>query len=135
VGTLLGVFSLRALGDLATLNLSSAFRQGFAFSELAGTARIANGVLTTDDFAMAGNVANVWISGSANLRTETQDLEVRIAPSLGGAIGAGLTIVNPLLGAGAFVANRLFRPRLDLVTLDYRVTGSFQAPVVRSGRR
>jgi uncharacterized protein YhdP len=76
----------------------------------------------------------VAISGTANLHAETQDLLVRVSPSVGGAIGAGLTAVNPLRGAGARVANRLFQPRMDIVTLDYRITGTFTDPVVQSGR-
>jgi uncharacterized protein YhdP len=59
---------------------------------------------------------------------------VRVAPALGNAISTGLTIVNPVLGAGAFLANRLFRGDIpNVVTFDYRITGTFSAPVVESG--
>jgi uncharacterized protein (TIGR02099 family) len=134
-GTLLSVFSLRALGDIATLDFRNVFRDGFAFSRLAATGRIVHGVLTTQDFAMDGPAASVALSGTVDLTAETQDLTVRVAPALSGAVGAGLALVNPLLGAGALVASRLFRPdRLgSLVFFDYRVTGSWQQPTVARG--
>lgn len=133
-GTLLSVLSLRALGDIATFNFRSAFSDGFQFTDVQGSATVADGVLSTRDFSMQGPAATVGISGTADLRHQTQDLRVRVQPALGNAVSAGLTIVNPVLGAGAFLANRLLRTdALNVVSIEHRITGTFSAPQVESG--
>jgi uncharacterized protein YhdP len=75
----------------------------------------------------------VAIAGKADLAKETQDLTVRVVPVLGDsvAIAAGVALLNPLIGAGALIAQRLFKDPLgQMFSYEYQVTGSWEDPKV-----
>jgi uncharacterized protein (TIGR02099 family) len=133
VGKLLGVLSLQALPRRITLDFQDIFSEGFAFDSITGSAKITAGVAATDDLAMAGPAASVLISGRVDLEGETQDLTVRVVPTIGDslAVAAGVMLLNPLVGAGALLAQRLLRDPLgQMLAYEYRVTGSWAEPRV-----
>ena len=133
VGKLLGVLSLQSLPRRITLDFRDIFSDGFAFDSITGSAKIARGVAATDDMAMAGPAASVAITGRADLARETQDLTVRVVPSIGDsiAVAAGVALLNPILGAGALLAQRLLRDPLgQMLAYEYSVTGSWAEPKV-----
>ncbi len=132
---LLGVLSLQSLGHRLTGDFRDLFSEGFAFDSLTGTAAIANGTLTTDDFIMKGLNAVVRVRGSADLRAETQDLTVVVIPEInaGTASLAYAALINPAVGLGAFIANYLLRkPLSEAFTNAYRVTGPWSHPKVQT---
>ncbi|HTO50102.1 MAG TPA: YhdP family protein [Burkholderiales bacterium] len=133
VGRLLGVLSLQSLPRRMSLDFHDVFSEGFAFDSIAGSAKITQGVATTDNLAMVGPAASVAIAGRADLAKETQDLTVRVVPVLGDsvAIAAGVALLNPLVGAGALIAQRLFKDPLgQMFAYEYQVTGSWEDPKV-----
>ena len=133
VGRLLGVLSLQSLPRRMSLDFRDVFSDGFAFDSLSGSAKIARGVASTDNLAMTGPAANVAITGRADLAKETQDLTVRIVPVLGDsvAVAAGVALLNPIVGAGALIAQRLFKDPLgQMFAYEYQVTGSWVDPKV-----
>ncbi|HLB13418.1 MAG TPA: YhdP family protein [Burkholderiales bacterium] len=133
VGRLLGVLSLQSLPRRVTLDFRDIFSDGFAFDSIAGSAKLASGVAVTDDMAMAGPAASVAITGRADLAKETQDLTVRVVPTIGDsiAVAAGVVLLNPIIGAGALLAQRLLRDPLgQMLAYEYRVTGSWAEPKV-----
>jgi uncharacterized protein YhdP len=82
---------------------------------------------------MTGPSAGVTITGTANLASETQDLRVRVVPSIGdsAAVAAGLALVNPVIGLGALVAQRVLKdPIGQMLAFEYQVTGSWDDPKV-----
>lgn len=133
VGRLLGVLSLQSLPRRVTLDFRDIFSDGFAFDSITGSAKIASGVAVTDDMAMAGPAASVAITGRADLAKETQDLTVRVVPTIGDsiAVAAGVVLLNPIIGAGALLAQRLLRDPLgQMLAYEYRVSGSWTEPKV-----
>jgi len=133
VGRLLGVLSLQSLPRRMSLDFGDVFSEGFAFDSINGSAKIAQGVASTDNLAMVGPAASVAIAGKADLAKETQNLTVRVVPVLGDsvAIAAGVALLNPLIGAGALIAQRLFRDPLgQMFAYEYQVTGSWEDPRV-----
>jgi uncharacterized protein YhdP len=75
----------------------------------------------------------VAITGRADLARETQDLTVRVVPTVGDsvAVAAGVALLNPIIGAGALLAQRLFKDPLgQMLAYEYRVTGSWAEPKV-----
>ena len=133
VGNLLGVLSLQSLPRRITLDFRDVFSEGFTFDSINGSAKIAQGVATTDNLAMNGPAANVAIVGTADLANETQDLKVRVVPVLGDsiAVAAGVALLNPLVGAGALIAQRLFKDPLgQMFSYEYQITGSWVDPKV-----
>jgi uncharacterized protein (TIGR02099 family) len=133
VGRLLGVLSLQSLPRRITLDFRDVFSDGFAFDQIEASGTITQGVLTLGDFRMGGPSAAVQLSGSLDLAQETQNLRARIIPELreGIAAAAGLALVNPLVGLGTLIAQRLFNdPVGRLFSYDYDITGSWRDPRV-----
>jgi uncharacterized protein YhdP len=98
----------------------------------------------TDDFRLVGPAAAVSIGGDVDLARETQQLKVRVRPSLSSGVSAGaaaLFIANPLLGAavgaGTLLAQKMLNNPFDqLFSYEYAVAGSWDDPVVtRVGAR
>ena len=144
VGRLLGVLSLQALPRRISLDFRDVFSEGFAFDSVDGTVRIQRGVMHTDQFKLAGPAAAVDIAGDVDLGRETQQLRVRVQPSLSSTVAGGaaaLFIANPLVGAavgaGALLAQKILNnPIEQLFSYEYGVSGGWDDPVVQrlSGR-
>jgi uncharacterized protein YhdP len=107
------------------------FSKGFQFDEISATARVQRGVMTIGEFRMRGSAADVRMSGEVDLGRETQDLKVRVVPSLGDSASAAVAIVNPIAGVAAAIAQRVLRDPLGRIfAYDYAVTGSWADPKV-----
>lgn len=144
VGRLLGVLSLQALPRRISLDFRDVFSEGFAFDSVAGDVRMTSGVMHSDGLRFAGPAAAVDIAGDVDLAHETQQLNVRVHPSLSTGVSAGaaaLFIANPLLGAaigaGTLLAQRMLNNPFDqLFSYQYVVSGNWDDPVVtRAGVR
>jgi TIGR02099 family protein len=144
VGRLLGVLSLQALPRRISLDFRDVFSEGFAFDSVNGEVRVDSGVMHTDALRLAGPSAAVNIAGDVDLAQETQQLSVRVQPSLSSGVSAGaaaLFIANPLLGAavgaGTLLAQKMLNNPFDqLFSYRYAVSGSWDDPVVtRVGAR
>ena len=139
VGRLLGVLSLQALPRRITLDFRDVFSEGFAFDSAQGTVRIQSGVMHTDAFKLAGPAAAVDIAGDVDLAHETQQLRVRVQPSLSSTFSAGaaaLFIANPLIGAavgaGTLLAQKMLNnPIEQLFSYEYGVSGGWDDPTVQ----
>ncbi|HEY6774068.1 MAG TPA: YhdP family protein [Oxalicibacterium sp.] len=130
---LLGVLSLQSLPRRLTLDFRDVFSEGFAFDGINGNAQIANGVAHTDNLKMRGVSATVLITGSADIDKETQDLSVVVVPEInaGAASVAYALAVNPVIGAGTFLAQLFLRaPLAKAFTFEYAITGPWSDPNV-----
>jgi uncharacterized protein (TIGR02099 family) len=133
IGRLLGVVSLQSLPRRITLDFNDIFSEGFAFDTIAGTATIAQGVARTQDLTMTGPAATVVLTGHADLARETQDLTVRVVPSVGDSVAAAaaVALLNPIVGVGALLAQRILKDPLgQMLAFEYRVTGPWEEPKV-----
>jgi len=133
IGKLLGVLSLQSLPRRVTLDFRDVFSEGFAFDSIRGTAVIRAGVMRTEDLAMEGPAATVSMKGEADLARETQDLTVRVVPVVGDSVAAaaGVALLNPIIGAGALLAQRILKdPIGQMFAFEYRITGGWDDPRV-----
>jgi uncharacterized protein YhdP len=137
-GKLLGVLSLQSLPRRISLDFQDVFSEGFAFDEITGDVRVANGVMSTDNLRLVGPAAKIDISGDADLAKETQRLTVRVQPSLSGGVSAGAALLffaNPLVGAavgaGSLLAQSVLKDPIEqFFSYKYLVTGGWADPVV-----
>lgn len=130
---LLGVLSLQSIPRRLTLDFRDVFSEGFAFDGINGNAQIANGVAHTDNLKMRGVSATVLITGAADIDKETQDLRVVVIPEInaGAASVAYALAVNPVIGAGTFLAQLFLRaPLAKAFTFEYAITGPWGEPNV-----
>jgi uncharacterized protein (TIGR02099 family) len=136
-GKLIGLFSLQNLPRRLTLDFKDTFDKGFAFNYVKANASIEKGVLTTDDFFMAGSIADVKAIGTVSLVDETQALTFTVKPDFNaGSLSLLYMIINPPLGLATLAAQYLFKePISRAFTLQYAITGSWAQPDVKQIKR
>lgn len=128
---LLGVLSLQSLPKRIALDFTDVITPGFEFERIEGVAVIERGQMKTRDFAMTGNAARILLSGEVDLQRETQQLRVRILPTVGDNVSLLSFAASPAVGVGVLLTNKLLRDPLDkLAAFDYNVSGSWADPKV-----
>ncbi len=131
VGRLLGVLSLQMLPRRLALDFRDVFSEGFAFDSIAGEASIARGIVSSRELQIRGPAARILLSGQADLVKETQNLRVRVQPSLGDTVSSGALLVNPVAGAALWLAQKAMGdPFGQMLAYEYAVTGSWHDPQV-----
>jgi uncharacterized protein (TIGR02099 family) len=133
LGKLIGLMSLQSLPKRITLDFRDVFSKGFQFERISAAAPVERGVMQLKEFRMRGSAADVDMRGDVDLTKETQDLRVRVVPSLalGDSAAVGLAIVNPVAGIAAAIAQRLLKnPLGQIFSFDYAVTGPWSDPKV-----
>ncbi|MEP6942190.1 MAG: YhdP family protein [Betaproteobacteria bacterium] len=138
IGKLLGVLSLQAFKRRLDGDYQDLFGEGFAFDEITGQVRIKDGVMQTDDLKIVGPSARVNITGSADLAHETQNLKVRVQPTLSASLSVGaaaLMLANPIIGAaigaGSLLAQKIMQDPIEqMFSQQYFVSGSWSDPQV-----
>jgi uncharacterized protein YhdP len=81
---------------------------------------------------MNGASAAVLMSGSLDLRNETQQLTIVVLPEIDASTAAlAVGVVNPVIGLGTFLAQLMLKdPLSKAFALQYDVTGSWTDPKV-----
>lgn len=132
VAKLLGVLSLQSLARFATLNFHDVIGEGLPFEHVTATAQIHNGIGRTENFEMVTAPARAEMKGSVDLAQETQDLHVKVVPTISaGSAVIAVTVINPLLGLGALVADLAFSQSVQhAFAREYAITGSWSKPHV-----
>ncbi|NBN93215.1 MAG: TIGR02099 family protein, partial [Betaproteobacteria bacterium] len=130
VARLLGIVSLQALPRRITLDFRDIFSEGLAFDRIESDLTVNEGVMRTDQLLIDGPAAKVRIKGQADLGRETQDLQVRVSPSMDAAT-VGALIANPVAGIAVFLLQQILDDPLGkLITFNYTITGSWADPQI-----
>ena len=135
-GKLLSVLSLQDLPKHVFAGFSDVFGEGFQFDSINGNATIKDGVIDTQDFHMMARAAKVTMKGSVDLNRETQNLRVKVLPTMGDSVSMiGIFAISPAVGIGSMIANQILGNPLDkLVSFEYNVSGTWSDPdVVKVG--
>jgi uncharacterized protein (TIGR02099 family) len=129
VGRLLGLLSLQSLPRRLTLDFRDLFSDGFAFDKITATAAANNGVLKSNDFFMTGPAAEAKIKGETNLKTETQNLTINVRPHVSDTLSLAALAGGPIVGAAAFVAQKLLKDPLNkIASTEYVIIGTWDNP-------
>ncbi|WP_373975855.1 TIGR02099 family protein [Chitinibacter sp. SCUT-21] len=132
VGRFLSILSLQALPRRLKLDFSDVFSSGFEFDEISGTALIEQGVARTSDLKINGPAAKVRFSGDANFVAGTQNLRVRIVPSIGGAVALGVGVLNPIAGLATLAVQSVMdNPLGELLAYEFQIDGSMSDPQIK----
>lgn len=131
VGRLLGLLSLQSLPQRLTLDFRDIFSDGLAFEAIDGRFDIRDGLMKTSDLQMDAPAAKVLMRGETNLATQTQDVVVTVRPALSNSVALGVTVLNPIVGAATFVAQKVLDDPLSKVfSYQYHITGTWSDPLV-----
>ncbi|HYN55222.1 MAG TPA: YhdP family protein [Methylotenera sp.] len=129
VGRLLGLISLQSLPRRLSLDFRDLFSNGFAFDKISATVKIDRGVMRSDNFSMTGPAADVTIKGETNLQKETQQLFVKVMPHISDSISLAALAGGPLVGAVAFLAQKILKDPLNkIVSTEYEIGGTWDNP-------
>ena len=130
-GKLLSILSLQELPRRITLDFRDVFSKGFSFDRISANVNITAGVADTQNFLMQGSAARVTMRGQVDLARETQNLVVRVTPSLSSSISIAGAIVNPIIGLATLLAQKAFKdPFSRLASFDYSISGTWADPIV-----
>ena len=130
-GKLLGLISLQGLPRRFTLDFGDVFSEGFAFDSIRGKMTVKDGLMRTDRLQIDGPSARVVMRGEADLKNETQHLNVMVQPEVGGSAALGIGVVNPLAGVATLLALKMLQNPLNKVfSFEYLVTGKWDDPKV-----
>jgi uncharacterized protein (TIGR02099 family) len=131
IGKLISLMNLQALPRRITLDFRDVFSKGFKFDKIEAVSRIERGVMQLKEFRMGGPAADVAMSGQVDLEHETQDLKLRVVPSLGGTASTAVALVNPVAGVAAAIAQKVLRnPLGQIFAHEFQVSGSWIEPKV-----
>lgn len=123
VSKLLGIFDLKSIPRRLTLDFYDVFSKGFGFDHILGDVRITNGMAVTDELQITGSAAYLVVSGEIDLVEETQELLVKMFPSLG--------LVTPVVGIASMIANQSLKDPFDRILFnEYAITGTWNNPLV-----
>ena len=134
---LLGLLSLQSLSRTLLFDGGRQFSEGFAYNSIRADATVTQGVIATNNFRMAGASAAVLMSGTIDLRNETQQLHLVVLPEIDASTAAlAIGVANPILGLGAFLAQYVLRnPLSKAFALEYDIAGTWADPTItRRGR-
>jgi uncharacterized protein (TIGR02099 family) len=132
LGKLVSLMNLQALPRRVALDFRDVFSKGFQFDRINSSGHIDQGVMALREFRMRGSAAQVEMAGSVDLARETQDLKVRVIPSLGDSAAAALAFFNPLLVFPAAIAQRVLKDPLGhIFSFEYAITGTWANPDVK----
>jgi uncharacterized protein YhdP len=129
---LLALLSLQSLGRNLAANDGRQFTEGFAFTSIRADASVDRGILRTDNFRMNGASAAVLMSGTIDLRHETQQLAIVVLPEIDASTAAlAVGVVNPIVGLGTFLAQLVLRdPLSKAFALRFDVSGTWTDPKI-----
>jgi uncharacterized protein (TIGR02099 family) len=132
IGKLISLMSLQSLPRRIAFDFRDVFAKGFEFQRITSSAQIAGGVMTLEDFRMRGSSADVAMTGKLDLARETQDLRVRVVPSLGDSASTVIAFaINPLLAIPAAIAQKILKDPLgQIFAFNYTVKGGWAEPQV-----
>ena len=108
------------------------FDEGCAFDEARGTMRLENGTSHTDDMVLTSTVAEISITGSADLVEQTFDYEFAVRPGVSKTLPVIGAIAGGPVGAAAGLAlQAILRDALgEAAEARYTIGGTWEEPVI-----
>ena len=130
IGRLFGLLTLQNLPKRLSLDFSDLFSKGFIFDSINAGVRINSGVLSSNNFKMIGPAAEVLMDGEVDIIEETQNLHVTVKPYVSDSLSLAALAGGPLVGAAAFIAQKILKDPLNKVMTDeYQIIGTWDDPI------
>ena len=130
-GKLLSLLSLNSLQRRLSLDFSDVVKEGLSYDVMKGHFVVMDGDAFTNDFTLEGTSVNVEVSGRTGLVKHDYNQLVTVTPQVTSTLPiAGAIAGGPLVGAAAFVADKLLGDSFNRLTqVRYQVTGTWDKPV------
>ena len=133
-GRVLGLLNLYALPRRLTFDFHDVVSKGLGFDTLIGSFKLADGQAQSSDLQLVSPSMRMEINGRIGLAARDYDQKITVHPDLSTEVIVGATLVNPIAGGVALIAQQVFnKPFSTLSQFSYRVTGSWDNPQVKGG--
>lgn len=131
-GRLFSLLNLQSLARRLTLDFKDVFQKGFFFDSIEGTFLMDGGVISTENVQIKGNVADVKLYGITDVKNEKIEQLAVVSPHLTSSFPLlAAWAIEPTTGVIVFLVGKIMEPVIEVVTrIEYRVHGSFDAPIV-----
>ncbi|MBW3567574.1 MAG: TIGR02099 family protein, partial [Proteobacteria bacterium] len=131
-GRLLGLLSIAALPRRLMLDFSDFFGKGLHFDTLSGDFLITGGSAYTTNVILEGPSTSALLVGRTGLVSRDYDQLAIIDPDVSASIPvAGYLAAGPTVGAALLLLSQLLKaPLADMAQVKYRITGSWDDPVI-----
>lgn len=136
-GRLFSLFNLQSILRKLTFDFKDVYKKGFFYDSINGTIRMRDGVVSTENVEIEGNVADVKLYGKTDLREATIDQTAVITPHLTSSFPVlAAWAVEPTTGLLVFLLDKIMEPAVEVATrLDYRISGTFDDVIVEEMTR
>ncbi|PHS20173.1 MAG: hypothetical protein COA86_02470 [Kangiella sp.] len=131
-GRILTLFNLKSILRKLTFDFKDVYKKGFFYESMGGSVNIDNGVISTYDTSIKGNVADVWLYGTTDLNNETVEQHAIVSPHITSSVPVlAAWALEPTTGIILYLLGVIMEPAIDVATqIDYRVHGSFEKTIV-----
>ncbi|MDX1454530.1 MAG: YhdP family protein [Gammaproteobacteria bacterium] len=131
-GRLFGLLSLGALPRRLILDFSDVFEAGLPFDTMEGDFVVSDGSAYTTNLRVKGPSMAALMVGRTGIAAQDYDQLVIVDPNVSGSLPlAGALAAGPNVGAAILVLAQLLKaPLADIAQVKYRVTGSWDEPVI-----
>ena len=130
---IIGLFNLRVLPRLLTLDLGSLFQKGLDFESIVGTLQIESGQAYTNELTLDGPTARITFAGRTGISTRDYDQVATISPKLSDSLpiaGAAFGVVGAGVGGAIWLVEKVIGTNVvdNVATVQYSLTGSWDDP-------
>ena len=132
---LLGIFDFASLAKRFRFDFSDIVNEGFSFNKINGGARFNRGVVDVlQPITIEGSSSIFRVGGQLNTNTGALDSDLIVTLPVSRNLpwyAAYSALANPLVGAGVFIAQKIFEDQINKMTsAKYKVTGTVDLPVI-----
>ncbi len=126
-GRIFSLFNLQSLVRKLTFDFKDVYKKGFFYDSIRGSFKLDKGIISTENLKIKGNVADVKVFGSTNLKNESIEQYAVITPHLTSSLPVlAAWAVEPTTGIIVYLLNKIMEPAIEVATqINYRVHGSF----------
>ena len=134
---LLGIFDFAEIAQRLSFDLSKILGEGHAFNSVTGSFSVDSGLVSIQNpIIVAGAGSQLTLAGDVNLVTESLDNDLIFTLPLNKNLpwyaAYSAIVTGPLMGAGVFLAQQVFKNQIDeLTSLKYEITGTLEQPEVK----
>ena len=131
-GRIAGLLNLAAIPRRLAFDFGDLFNKGYSFDSIVGTFTLTDGYAYTENLEVKSPTADMRLKGSMGLKTRDWDQIVEVTPHVGGTLMIGGALIGGPVGAaaGAVLGGILKAPINAVTRADYKVSGSWDKPVI-----
>lgn len=136
-GRIFSLFNLQSIIRKLTFDFKDVYKKGFFYDSIAGTIQIRDGLVSTENVEIEGNVADVKLFGETDLKRREINQTAVITPHLTSSFPVlAAWAVEPTTGLIVFLLDKIMEPAVEVATqLDYQITGTFDDVLVEEIKR